>query len=127
MSLLSRPISFAKAFTRTPAFAALAKTISQKTAHAAAGPQAPSSRTQRKLTVNTFIGYHRLIFVRRQHADHYRTDHNLCRALPPRRRGRHAPFRERGLVVVLRVRPALRGVVGLGPRDVHRLFFGRQV
>src|SRR3954468_14067080 len=40
MSLLSRPSSFARAFTRTPLFVAFAKTVSQK--HHSQGPADPA-------------------------------------------------------------------------------------
>src|SRR4051794_20124293 len=110
MALLSMPSSFARAFTRTPLFVALAKTISVKPSfnrrksgpllirHPCTTGSIRAEKLVAKITVKVSV-------VSR-------------RALPPGDRGFDAAFGERGGVIVFRI-DALLALVGLARRHVH--------
>src|SRR5256885_9693391 len=97
MSLLSRFISFARAFTRTPLFVALAKTISVKL-HSGGLVSPVSPHSSQILCNSTFTVHHRLIMRAdnfKNSIQHFMSDPPVPRPegrrdLPPARR-RHRP------------------------------------
>src|SRR4051812_14461092 len=100
MSLLSRFISFARAFTRTPLFVALAKTISKKL-HSGGLVSPVSPHSSQILCNSTFMVHHRLILRADNFNNpsyHFMSDPPVPRpearrALPPARRRRHPRIR----------------------------------
>src|SRR5215217_5844958 len=103
MSLLSSPSSLARAFTRTPLFVTLAKTVSRKTIlrTGARGHPALATPGTYELTSNTFTVSPPAHVLADNWGNNGSLDDDLCRALLSRHRGLDAAFGQRGLRVVV--------------------------